>query len=247
MRALTQKLQTHVQRFAASSVLVAFDFDGVLAPIIGDRRRARLAPQVRRALIAVARRYPCIVVSGRPLADLEPRLSGIPLRAVYGNFGFEPAWPGQRPPARVRAWAEQLRLRLAVEGGVYVEDKGYSLAVHYRQAPDRAAARQAIDAAIRSLSGVRVLEGTLAVSLLPARGMHKGTALQRARRELGCRLAIYAGDDGTDEDAFASAPPSRLVAIRVGGRGPSSAPFRLRHQAHVLTLLQLLISQRHPG
>ena len=61
---------------------------------------------------------------------------------------------------------------------------------------------------MKTLDGARWLNGTMAISVLPASGLHKGTALQSARKALGCDCALYVGDDGTDEDAFASDTPS---------------------------------------
>jgi len=233
-----------LRRLARSATVIGLDFDGVLAPIVPDRDRARLSPETRRLLGAVARRYPCVVVSGRRLDDLQPRLAGIPLRAVRGNFGNEPAPPGRRPPVRIREWAETLRLRLALHDGVFVEDKGFSIAVHYREAASRARARTAIADIASGFRGARIIDGVVAVAILPVRAASKGTALQALRRALGCTRALYVGDDDTDEDAFTSASPRRLVSIRVGRTTSTQARFRLDAQADVVTLLRRLTALR---
>lgn len=229
---------------AATRALLAFDFDGVLAPLVERRSQARVPARTRRLLAAVAERYPTIVLSGRMYADLEPRLRGIPLSGIYGNFGYESARGGEAPSSRVERWASRLAADLRQHQGVSIENKRYSLAVHYRGARDRAAAKRAMAAAIGRLYGARVLEGTLAATVLPGRRMHKGVALQRARRSLGCTNALYIGDDGTDEDAFASAPASRLVAIKVGHSSRTHAQFHLARQAQIDDLLSLLIELR---
>lgn len=233
-----------LRRYARSATLIGLDFDGVLAPIVPDRDRARVSPETRRVLAAVARRYPCVVVSERRLEDLQPRLTGIPLRAVRGNFGNEPALSGRRPPIRVREWAETLRLRLALQDGVFVEDKGFSIAVHYLEATSRSRARTAIADVASGFRGARIIDGALAFSILPVRAADKGTTLQDLRRALGCTRAIYVGDDATDEDAFMSASPQRLVSIRVGPAAPTQARFRLDRQADLLTLLRRLTALR---
>ena len=233
-----------LRRYACSATLIGLDFDGVLAPIVPDRDRARVSPETRRVLRAVARRYPCVVVSERRLDDLQPRLAGIPLRAVRGNFGNEPALPGRRPPIRVREWAETLRLRLALQDGVFVEDKGFSIAVHYREATSRARARAAIADIVSGFRGARIIDGALAFSILPIRAANKGTALQDLRRARGCTRAVWVGDDFTDEDAFSSASPRRLVSIRVGRTAKTQARFRLDGQADVVTLLRRLTALR---
>ncbi len=229
---------------AATRALLAFDFDGVLAPLVERRSQARIPARTRKLFLAVAERYPTIVLSGRMYADLEPRLRGIPLSGIYGNFGYESDSGGGPPSPRVERWACRLAADLRQYQGVSIENKHYSLAVHYRGARNRAAARRAMAAATGRLPGARVLEGTLAATVLPGRRMHKGVALQRARRLLGCTNAVYIGDDGTDEDALGSAPASRLVAIKVGRSTRTNAQFHLARQAQIDELLSLLIELR---
>ena len=99
--------------FASSNVLVAFDFDGTLAPIVPKPSRARMRARTRRLLDAVARRYPCVVISGRALNDIEERVEGIPLWHVAGNHGMEP-WEQTEAIARaVRQWLWLLTKRFA--------------------------------------------------------------------------------------------------------------------------------------
>ena len=105
----------HIHRlaeFASSNVLVAFDYDGTLAPIVSDPAVARMRPGTRRLLIAVARRYPCVVISGRARQDVVRRVGGIPVWHVSGNHGLEP-WSEQEAYAtRVRAWVRNLKASL---------------------------------------------------------------------------------------------------------------------------------------
>jgi trehalose 6-phosphate phosphatase len=233
-----------LHQFAASNVLVAFDYDGTLAPISATPERVRMRQRTRRLLRAVAQRYPCIVISGRPHEELARHLDGIPVWHVTGNHGIEP-W--EQTPAlaeQVQAWVRQLRPRLAETPGVVVEDKTYSVAIHYRQARDKRAALSAILRSVRRLRGTRVVDGRQAVNLIPRGAPHKGTALDRARRLLVCDAAIYVGDDGTDEDAFTCAHPDRLLAIRVGARRRTGARYHLRSQADVDALLQALVAAR---
>ena len=241
-----------LRTFAASpTVLLGFDYDGVLAPIAPTPAEAHMRAPTRRLLRQVATRYPCIVVSGRQLSDLEPRLLGIPLRMAFGNFGYEPAPPNQLPSAHVAGWVATLTARLAHRAGIMIEDKRFSVAVHYRQASHRERARQVILDAVADLPAVRVLNGSNAIVLVPGGGPDKGVTLQAARRRMECRTAIYLGDDDTDEPAFGSAPPSRLLAVRVGRESTATSPtlphhdtharFRLAKQLDVDTVLQCLL------
>ena len=230
--------------FASSNVLLAFDYDGTLAPIVSTPSRARLRAETRRLLGQIVRRYPCVVISGRRLDDVSKRLSGIPIWYVFGNFGNEPAAADSRASETVRDWMPRLTERLPTHRGMVVEEKQYSVTIHYRHVRDKRRALAAIEHAIRELPDVRILGGLHAVNLLPGGGPDKGVALQQAQRQFACDHAIYVGDDETDEDAFASAGPERLLSIRVGASRTSGARYCLTRQADIDTLLRTLVSLR---
>jgi trehalose 6-phosphate phosphatase len=230
--------------FASSNVLLAFDYDGTLAPVVATPSRARMRRRTRRLLIAVARRYPCVVISGRATDDVQSRVERVPLSRVFGNHGFEPWAQGEHFAATVREWVRQLRARLGRRLGVKIEDKTYSVAIHYRQARRKPSARRAIAAAVRSLRDVRVLGGDEAVNLIVRGAADKGTALQHARRAFACDTAIYVGNDDTDEDAFASAAPDQLLSIRIGRSDSSAARYYLESQPQMDRLLELLVTFR---
>jgi trehalose 6-phosphate phosphatase len=230
--------------FALSNVLVVFDYDGTLAPIAPTPGKARMRASTRRLLKRAATIYPCVVISGRALADVSRRLAGVPLWTVAGNHGVEPWGAAGSYAARVRRWTDILGRRLAARSGVVVENKRYSLAVHYRNAGNRRRARQAIEDAIADIRGARIVGGKAAVNLVPRGAPHKGIALERARRLLACDTAVYVGDDDTDEDAFRAAPSTRLLSIRVGRARRTRAGHYLRNQAEVDELLEALIALR---
>jgi trehalose 6-phosphate phosphatase len=230
--------------FASSNVVVAFDYDGTLAPTTGDPARARLRRRTRRLLGALALRYPCVVISGRCHDDVSMRLAGIPVWYVFGNHGAEPCSPDAVYANRVRRWADHLRRRLPTEPGLVVENKTYSLAIHYRHVRRKGDVVPLIHQAVAGLPGSRVIGGNQAINLLPREAPHKGTALERARRHLACDCAVYVGDDDTDEDAFAAAPPERLLAVRIGPSRATRAAYYLRTQSEVDSLLNTLIRLR---
>jgi trehalose 6-phosphate phosphatase len=230
--------------FASSNVLLAFDYDGTLAPIVPDPATARLRRGTRRLLAAVAARYPCVIISGRSRADLARRIGEVPVFHLSGNHGLEPWAQSEQYARRVRRWVGQLSARLAAFPGVVIEDKTYSVTVHYRHAARQRRTVAAIDKAVRSLHGARSLGGKHAISLVPKRAPTKGAALERTRRLLACDTAIYAGDDQTDEDAFSAARADRLLGIRVGPRRHSQARYYLRNQAEIDALLRALLAFR---
>jgi trehalose 6-phosphate phosphatase len=230
--------------FAGSNVLLAFDFDGTLASIVAEPAHARMRSETSRLLAEAASLYPCIVLSGRRRSDLLGRLDGVPVRGVVGNHGIEP-WETSRELAdEVQRWRPLLEQRLSGLPGVTIEDKSFSVSVHYRRARNKEDARARILEAAAALGDVRVIGGLQVVNILPPGAPHKGTALLRERERLGCDSAIYVGDDDTDEDVFTLEDPCRLLGIRVGPSRDSAAKYSIASQADVDELLRVLVELR---
>jgi len=230
--------------FAHENVLLAFDYDGTLVPIARTPESARIRETTRQLLTRAARLYPCVIISGRALDDLSDRLEGVPVWYLFGNHGLEPPPPGDASPTPASAWAEQLQRLLPDDPGIMIEDKRYSLTIHYRNARDKRRAVEAINRVVGGLPDARALGGAEAVSLLPRGGANKGVALQQACRWFACDSAIYVGDDATDEDAFSSTFPEKLLTIRVGATDHSHARYHLGSQDEIDELLQVLVDIR---
>lgn len=233
-----------VEEFTRSNVLLAFDFDGTLSPIVADPARARMRPTTSRLLNDLAILYPCIVISGRAQADVLARLDGIPVRGVIGNHGIEPWQASERLAEEVERWPPLLRERLSGLPGVRIEDKTLSVAVHYRHSREKKKARAAISEAVRALGDVRLISGKQVVNVLPKAAPDKGAALLEERERLSCEKAIYAGDDDTDEDVFALDQPASLLTIRVGAKTGSLASYYVRSQDVIDELLRFLLELR---
>lgn len=227
--------------------LVAFDFDGTLAPIVARPERARVPPGVARRLAALTERLPLAVVSGRALADLRARLGFVP-QFLVGNHGAECDTEPAATAAH-RARLDALRCRLAAQAaalaahGVVVEDKGASIALHYRLARDRAAAAGCIAALLGAAdASLRVFGGKQVVNVAPADAPDKAAAMQRLAARAGCASALFVGDDVNDEPVFASAPPHWLT-VRVGRDDPHShARWFVDGTAEVPLLLDRLLA-----
>ena len=233
-----------LRQLSWSRVVLGFDFDGTLAPIVAEPARAGMRARTRKLLGELARRYPVVVISGRAHDDVRARLDGLELAGVIGNHGLEP-WRASESLRRiVERWKLVLVPALAGVQGVVLEDKRYSLALHYRQARAKKAARAAIVAALRPLGEVRMIGGKMVVNVLPPGAPHKGVALERERDRLGCDTAFFLGDDETDEDVFALDRPGRLLCVRVGASRASQAPYCVRSQAAVDELLARLVELR---
>ena len=230
--------------FAQKRVLLAFDFDGTLAPIVRDPESAVMRARTAKLLAEVARRYPCVVISGRSRTDVMAKVAAIPLRAVVGNHGMEPS-PSLRAWRRQTAtWSAQLAAALPPIPGLVIENKGVSLAIHYRKARARATVRRLVLAVVAALRGIRMVEGKMVVNVLPAGAPDKGTALITLRKRLRCSSAIYIGDDDNDEDVFALARQERLLGIRVGRSRRSQAAYFVPSQTDIDRLLVKLVEAR---
>jgi len=229
--------------FLSRRVLLAFDFDGTLAPIVANRDGARMRRRTRRLLEDLCDLYPCAVISGRHRTDVLARLEGLPVRHVVGNHGAD-----QRPAAPffdVAHTRQLLEGALAGLAGVDVEDKAHSLAVHYRHASDRGRARREIERVLGSLPPVlRILPGKLVYDLVARAAPHKGDALARLRGEADVEAAIYVGDDETDEDVFRLPHDERLLPVRVGQRRASAARYFVRDQRELDLLLSYAVRAR---
>jgi trehalose 6-phosphate phosphatase len=231
-----------LKRFLAAGAVLAFDFDGTLAPIVRDPDMACMRPNTRLLLCRVARVHPCLVISGRSLAGLQRKFEGTGIDRLIGNHGAEP-WPeADRIRTEVSIWERTLAAQLPALEGLWIENKGLSLTVHYRVCKRKTAARIAIREAARLLPGIRLVGGKQAVSFVSERAPNKGTALEALLIESGCRRALYVGDDDTDEDVFAiCGGPLSLFTIRVGRKSRSAAAHFLRGQSEIDKLLRVLL------
>lgn len=233
-----------IEQLGWARTLVAFDYDGTLAPIVDNPAQARMRRTTRNLLSRVATRYPCAVVSGRSRDDAALWLDGVGVRSVVGNHGLEP-WDNPVSFERsVARWRATLTARLDGLDGVRVEDKRFSLAIHYRAAPARRAAEAAIRAAVAPLEGARIVGGKCVVNVMPADAPGKGIAVLRLRDEQGCDTALFVGDDDTDEDVFEVAEPGRLLGVRVGRSRKSAASYYLEDQLNIDELLRALLEAR---
>jgi trehalose 6-phosphate phosphatase len=232
---------------ARTAALLAFDFDGTLAPIVADRDRAAMRDRTAGLLTRVCALYPCAVISGRSRADVTARLGTAPVQYVVGNHGLEPH-AGMAAFARdIRRARPLLERVLCASDGIDVEDKRFSLAVHYRRARRPCDARATIGRAVAGLPmRLRVIPGKLVANLLPENAPHKGDALLQLRAGAQAETALYIGDDMTDEDVFGLNQPGRLVSVRVGASADSSARYFLGSQRDVDALLTVLAALRDP-
>jgi trehalose 6-phosphate phosphatase len=179
-------------RFARARSIAAFDYDGTLAPIVADRDRAFMRPRTRTLLEGLTRHYPCAVISGRGRGDTIAKLEGIAVKYVIGNHGLESNEGLPSFANDIATILPELQQSLDEHEGVDLENKRYSLSIHYRCAKDPAIARAAIHEAIAKLSRpMRLVLGKFVVNLIPQNAPHKGDALVALRAQEGADIALY--------------------------------------------------------
>jgi len=166
------------------------------------------------------------------------------LRGVIGNHGLEPWRATARIHRRVREWRPMFEKALGGESGVEIEDKTYSLAIHFRRSRSKKKVRAIVLETVGQLVKARLIGGIEVMNIVPSDAPHKGIALERERARLHCDTAIYVGDDETDEDVFALDQPGRLLTIRIGQKETSGADFFLEDQSRIDTFLRQLIRLR---
>lgn len=231
--------------------LLAFDFDGTLAPIVPRPEDARVAPAVVQRLEQLARTLPVAVITGRRVADVQARL-GFEPRFVIGNHGAEDPSAGDGS-AHVRA-LDVARERLAdgagalAAAGVWIEDKGASIAVHYRHAADPVGALALVMQRVGPLApALTIVGGKMVVNLMAADAPDKAVALAALVARSGAAGAIFVGDDVNDEPVFTRGEPTWLT-VRVGQEPVASAAmFRVDDTAAVATMLERMLALLPPA
>lgn len=235
-----------IESLTLTKTLYAFDFDGTLAPIVRTPEMARATESTSNLVKALSAHVPVAIISGRSIADLKKHLNFTPDHMI-GNHGLEGLSLRQDSATQAQAtcqtWRKQLERKWGFDSGVFIEDKTYSIALHYRNSRSKKNARIALFERIEKLDPApRLVLGKCVMNLIPAGAPHKGVALLELMMKLGLTCAFYIGDDDTDEDVF-SLPDDRIVTTRVGKKKTSQAQFFLKRQSEVNLMLKEMLKQ----
>lgn len=213
---------------------VLFDIDGTIAPIVDKAEDALVPPATCSLLGRLATRYLLVAcVSGRSAAEAR-RMVGVGSILYVGMHGAERLGPGSPVPQLrqdLAPWRGKIREFAAANSdgfrllGIRSEDKGPIVALHWRGAPDEAAARRRLDevAAAAAEAGLNTHWGRKVIEIRPPVEISKRLAVLDLVRESGARAALFGGDDTTDLDAFDALDElvgdgALTAAVRVGVR-----------------------------
>jgi trehalose 6-phosphate phosphatase len=221
---------TTAQAFDLKDMAILLDVDGTLIEIAPTPRAVNVPEQLRQTLARLWERTDgaLALVSGRTLSELDFLFSPLVLPSVGGHGAeFRLEAGGVPEHARLLPIGAEVK-RLAADfadanPGVMVEDKGYSLALHYRLAPEKALLVRDAAASIQKVANapLELLPGKAMIEIKQV-GFNKGSAVRdlMSHSPFAGRRPLFIGDDVTDMDVFPVLSDYRGIAISVGERLP---------------------------
>jgi trehalose-phosphatase len=259
MRYLFDAYDLFKNQISGKNLFLFLDYDGTLTPIVERPEMAVLAKATKDLLekLAQDRGVKIGIVSGRALADIRERV-GLKEISYIGNHGFEIDAPGVNfkgyDLSGTRETMDHLKLEIS-DGmgpfkGAFIEDKGISLSVHFRQLNE--GQTEAFRIYLKGLTGpfisrqlVHADEGKKVVEIKPPVDWDKGKAvlwlLDQYKSKGDGVMPVFIGDDVTDEDAFKSLQ-GKGVTIKVGEQGDTAADYFVKQQPEVIHLLKDLLA-----
>jgi len=241
-----------VESLFFTDTLFAFDFDGTLSEIVLDYADARIKDTTLDLIKSLNARVPVAIISGRSVNDLRRRISFRP-EFLVGNHGLEQLGRKARNDSAAKrmcaSWRKHMAalLKAGEFAGVEVEDKVFSLALHYRKSRSKKETKLALLALAGSLQpSPRIILGKSVINLIPVGAPHKGIAVMEMMLSIGAKCGFYVGDDDTDEDVF-NLPDARIIGVRVGKKISSQAQYFIKRQSEINRLLKAMLKFAERG
>ncbi|MGK2923025.1 MAG: trehalose-phosphatase [Methyloceanibacter sp.] len=211
-----------------------FDFDGTLVEIASRPDLVQVEPRVRDLLRALDDRFggAVAVVTGRPLDVVDGFLAplALPTAAEHGSVRRGASGrmhAGDKGNEVIEAAHRMLKPLAEANPGLILERKSSSVALHYRQRPELSeACAAAVEEVVAKNPRLVILPGKMVFELKP-KGVDKGIAVRAFLEEAPFkgRVPIFAGDDVTDEHAFAVVNELGGITIKVDD-GETQAKYR---------------------
>lgn len=260
MNYLFDRIEKILRRLrVAKRIFFFLDYDGTLTPIVSHPEEAYLSEEMKRVLLAL-KKIPKVrlsIVSGRSLKDIRNRVG---LKGIFyiGNHGLEIFEPqkGRKPLFDEEVVPELKRIRDRLDQklrgieGTIIEDKGYVLAIHYRNVDPRwvPSMLMAIKQEIQNVLVPLYLDfGKYVFEVRPKSTVNKGTVVLDllSKANQNGMVPVYIGDDRTDEDVFRAL--KRGVTIFVGMPEPVafSARYYVKDPSEVYEFLKMIQKDLH--
>ena len=228
------------------SVAVLTDIDGTLAPIVPTPDMSEVSEELKDLLRRLSERYLLVAgISGRKTEDGFD-LIGLEDVVYFGNHGFEILRDGEvevipeaLPYLEKVQELEHLAREELVPQGAFVEEKGITASIHYRNVPPEVGER-CVEFARREGErlGLRITVGRGVVEARPPIRADKGTAVRTLVEEYSPERAMFLGDDTTDLDAFRELEKLReegaLKEILRIGVSSDEGPPEIEEQADIV-------------
>lgn len=239
-------------------VVFFLDYDGTLTPIVERPDMAKISETMQETVKNLALKYPVAIVSGRMREDVK-NLVGIEELIYAGSHGFDIAGPSLKvvqPKVKetqplINEVIDLLKIELANIEGVIIEEKKFSVAVHYRlvkEEGNREKIKNQVEAIVnKNKEKLKILQGKKVFEILPNIDWDKGKAIRWIIKAMGISwqdtAVVYIGDDITDEYAFATIR-TRGVGVLVSSQPkPSLAHFRLDSPDQVKELFERVVKR----
>ena len=252
-----QYLKTPESIFKSDKKIVFFlDYDGTLTPIVKRPELAVINEQMRELVKKLSEKFIIAIVSGRMREDVQ-RLAGVEEIFYAGSHGFDIKGRGvsmiQQKAKETIPVVDKVTgvLKEALSGinGVIIEEKKFSVAVHYRLVKEEQilGIKKVVEKVVSENGALRLMNGKMVFEILPAIDWNKGKAVRWIMKALDLSwencIVFYIGDDTTDEDAF-RAVNSRGLGILVSvERKKSAAQFCLATPVEVAKLFKQLVAK----
>ena len=242
-------------------IVFFLDYDGTLTPIVGRPEDAKISEEMRNTVIDLCNNFSVTIVSGRCRDDVQALL-GLDGMVYAGSHGFDILGPNLQminEDAKammpvIASIIEKVTKEVGDIEGSIIENKKFSLAVHYRQVDEEKyfeKIKKCCEDAIVGHDGLRLMHGKKVFEILPAFDWDKGKAVRFVVKALGFNwdevVVVYIGDDTTDEDAYRMIR-TRGVPIHVSTEdNPSVANFKVKTPDDVRCLFEKLIAAKNKG
>lgn len=239
----TEKNIEKLEALLNVNTVYAFDFDGTLAPLVEDRDSAKMSLTTERLMGNLIKQQKVAIITGRELKDIESLLDIKP-HYLIGNHGSEGVLSND-DLTKVINRNDFYRSHLNTfntqfeKYGIEIEEKTYSVSVHYRKSLNVQETEKFISKMVSDLSDAKLIPGKFILNILPPGTLHKGQAFTSIMQQDNFNSGFFIGDDVTDEDVF-RINDSKVFTVRVGESPASQASYFIKDQSEINMLLKHL-------